>query len=108
MGKIFDLGGTKQPDPKVSAEIMAFPMIGALPGALPNTVMTVIQPGMTLRDWFAGQYLMTFVTVDDIQKVWDPLQIAKECYNMADAMLAEQKKRMGELSAVDMKGGTKA
>lgn len=110
MGKIFDLGGTKQPDPKVNPEIMAFPMIGALPGALPNTVMTVIQPGMTLRDWFAGQFLSAqyFNPSTDSSPLDYIRMVCKEAYIYADEMLAEQKRRMGDLAAVDMKGGNKS
>jgi len=45
--------------------------------------------GMTLRDWFAGQFLSTYVA-DGIPKAE---QIAAACYEMADAMLAERAKR---------------
>jgi hypothetical protein len=51
-------------------------------------------PGMTLRDWFAGQALGEWVkahidgSVDDLCK----RQIAVECYSYADAMLTEREK----------------
>lgn len=45
--------------------------------------------GMTLRDWFAGQFLSTYVA-DGIPKAE---KIAMACYEMADAMLAERAKR---------------
>jgi hypothetical protein len=45
--------------------------------------------GMTMRDWFAGQFLSTYVA-DGIPKAE---QIAAACYEMADAMLAERAKR---------------
>ena len=45
--------------------------------------------GMTMRDWFAGQSLSTYVA-DGIPKAE---QIAAACYEMADAMLAERAKR---------------
>jgi len=44
--------------------------------------------GMTLRDWFAGQFLATYVA-DGIPKAE---KIAQACYVMADAMLAERAK----------------
>lgn len=45
--------------------------------------------GMTMRDWFAGQFLSTYVTESDICIEY----VAKYCYRMADAMLAERAKR---------------
>lgn len=45
--------------------------------------------GMTLRDYFAGQFLSTYVA-DGIPKAE---KIAVACYEMADAMLAERAKR---------------
>lgn len=45
--------------------------------------------GMTLRDWFAGQFLSTYVA-DGIPKAE---KIAMACYEMADAMIAERAKR---------------
>ena len=45
--------------------------------------------GMTMRDWFAGQFLSTYVA-DGIPKAE---KIAMACYEMADAMLAERAKR---------------
>ena len=45
--------------------------------------------GMSLRDWFAGQFLVTYLT----DNVPPPEVIAGQCYAMADAMLAERAKR---------------
>jgi hypothetical protein len=47
-------------------------------------------PGMSLRDWFAGQALTGFAanTVDDKYTA----QLAKSAYAIADAMLAERAK----------------
>ncbi len=45
--------------------------------------------GMTLRDYFAGQFLSTYVTESDLNEE----NVAKYCYRMADAMLAERAKR---------------
>lgn len=55
------------------------------------------ESGMSLRDWFAGQYLTTFATrratserpgeEEDVPKL-----IANRCYVIADAMLSEREK----------------
>jgi hypothetical protein len=45
-------------------------------------------PGMTLRDWFAGQALMQTHS----ESTFDIDAIAAECYRMADAMIAERSK----------------
>lgn len=51
-------------------------------------------PGMSLRDWFAGQALAggTVFFGDDWadRSVWDSELIAKQAYMIADAMLAER------------------
>lgn len=53
----------------------AFPLVVQRPGEV------LIQPGMTLRDWFAGQAL---VQCSD----WDaPDEAARHAYRVADAML---------------------
>lgn len=43
------------------------------------------QPGMTLRDWFAGQALASAGSSS-----LDAVRIAKACYERADAMLAQR------------------
>ncbi len=43
-----------------------------------------MHPGMSLRDWFAGQFL---TTVEIIGRA-DGKEISSACYKMADAMLA--------------------
>lgn len=58
--------------------------------AFPQPVGRMDQPvcnGMSLRDWFAGQ-MLTSDWPD-----WDDAQIARACYRMADALLAERSKR---------------
>lgn len=46
--------------------------------------------GKTLRDWFAGQFLSSFhITTENGMPAEN---IAKICYVMADAMLAERDK----------------
>jgi hypothetical protein len=53
------------------------------------------QPGMSLRDWFAGQVLVGLAKawasgeVDDYQ----PVSVAHDAYQLADAMLAERDKQ---------------
>ena len=41
--------------------------------------------GMSLRDWFAGQAVVTLTGVN-----WDPEQMADVAYRIADAMLARR------------------
>ena len=48
------------------------------------------QGGMTLRDYFAGQWLATIAIGPGTAVT--PAQIATDCYRMADAMLAERAK----------------
>ena len=58
----------------------------------------VYNRGMTLRDYFAGQFLTTFLVgkTDDYfneEEVDDKKQlITKACYELADAMLKERSK----------------
>ncbi len=54
-------------------------------------------PGMTLRDWFAGQALPAlFSSGIELMKAGgsatSPASIARDCYRLADAMLDERKK----------------
>jgi hypothetical protein len=46
--------------------------------------MVAAAPGMTLRDWFAGQALQGLLAST---KTSDALTIAKDAYILADAML---------------------
>lgn len=46
-------------------------------------------PGMSLRDYFAGQFLSTVKIIGDDVLASD---VASQCYTMADAMLAERAK----------------
>lgn len=46
------------------------------------------QPGMSLRDWFAGKALG-----ESTREIWSnhkPEDVAKRCYDLADAMLAQR------------------
>jgi hypothetical protein len=46
-------------------------------------------PGMSLRDWFAGQALSSIGAVEGYV---DHTQLVADCYAVADAMLAERSK----------------
>ncbi len=50
-----------------------------------------IHEGMTLRDYFAGQYLAGLSANDRCTNL-DFTQTAKECYQQADSMLSEREK----------------
>jgi hypothetical protein len=66
----------------------------AFPSIEEGTEPREVHPGMSLRDYFAGEALGEWVkahiegSVDDLNK----RQIAVECYGYADAMLAERSK----------------
>jgi len=45
-------------------------------------------PGMTLRDWFAGQALMGFLAYPDTGNWAREENLATICYGYAEAMLA--------------------
>jgi hypothetical protein len=46
-------------------------------------------PGMTLRDWFAGQALAAMLSYNGGSAFWD--RDAKNAYSAADAMISERK-----------------
>lgn len=48
--------------------------------------------GMTLRDWFAGQFLVAIPHVGCGAEL-EFVDLASDCYKMADAMLAERAKQ---------------
>jgi len=55
---------------------------------LATTAETIDTPGMTLRDWFAGQALTGLMQ----KNPWaDPMMLASYAFNAADAMLATRK-----------------
>lgn len=52
------------------------------------------QLGMSLRDWFAGQFLcgqMSFSPRDSFEKLHMPDEVAERAYQFADAMIAARK-----------------
>ena len=62
---------------------------------LAMTSESVDNPGMTLRDHFAGQALigqLAFSPRDEFDKVHMPDDVAALAYRFADAMLAERQK----------------
>lgn len=63
----------------------AFPIV--LPSSEP-----VRSPGITVRDYFAGQFLSSMRVAGHIA----PDVIADRCYAMADAMLAARAKEDGQ------------
>ena len=55
----------------------------------------VSKGGICLRDWFAGQALsgqLAFSPQYSFDKAHKPKGVARVCYEMADAMLAEREK----------------
>ena len=65
---------------------VAFPVAGQI-----GPEQYGFEPGMTLRDWFAGQALAMsapkYMNLSDSAAL-----LAKRCYAVADAMLAEREK----------------
>ena len=50
-------------------------------------------PGMSLRDYFAGEMLSGILAnSEDWSEDWDERVVARNCYKMADAMLDEREK----------------
>jgi len=64
----------------------AFPVFDSARGGMDYQCY---DPGMTLRDWFAGQVLAGMLTADIHSKE----KVANFCYGMADAMIAEREKQ---------------
>lgn len=52
--------------------------------------------GMRLLDWFAGQALAMPAILDDDFEPLDHATVAKNAYDLAEAMLAERARRMSE------------
>ena len=60
---------------------MSIPKTSAFPVVFQHLGEVVVVPGMTLRDWFAGQAL---VSCSDWSK---PSDAARHAYRVADAMM---------------------
>jgi hypothetical protein len=57
-----------------------------------HSVLVEHSPGMSLRDWFAGQMLAGWAADPDASLSWEDDDVAARCYEVADAMLAERDK----------------
>lgn len=51
---------------------------------------TELHPGMTLRQWYAGMAMQGFLS--DPNYCPDPKSTAMDAFNIADAMLAQEKR----------------
>ena len=49
-------------------------------------------PGMTLRDYFAGQALAGFAASEAAIAKWNDGTVARCCYEVADALLIERER----------------
>ena len=80
----------------------AFPRIDGLEQGDPGRTDVICTPGMTLRDYFAGQVLTLFTmnadAVDRLVRGERPNHhtVATFCYEVADAMLAVRAHQEGE------------
>ena len=63
----------------------AFPSEMEFAGNLDNQ-----HTGMSLRDWFAGQALTSLASVDRDVERFGVEDVAMECYQLADAMIAQR------------------
>lgn len=63
-----------------------------------DDVAVNVHPGMSLRDWFAGQALMAYVSgnIASTSHKIDEHKAATRCYQFADAMLAAREMRLVE------------
>ena len=75
---------TTQPDPDTEG-FMGLPV-------------TKNMPGMSLRDWFAGQAIQGFLANQDFLNfpINNKLEVARFCWDYADAMLADRQKNQSE------------
>jgi len=71
---------------KVETGGPAFPLSSVVANIVPDKAM-----GMSLRDWFAGQALGVVYGNSVNMKNED---LAKVCYEIADTMIAERKKKL--------------
>ncbi len=63
----------------------------AFPQAIANEI---IEPGMTLRDYFAGQALIGLCSNKNYEDMTDE-QVSKACYINADTMIKERNQSCG-------------
>lgn len=61
-----------------------------------NPDLTIVAPGMTLRDWFAGQATPIIAVIARLRAAngesTSEEEVAAACYGFADAFLAERAK----------------
>jgi len=77
--------------------VSAFPVSWVEKEQVSNGIKRTVyhSDGMSLRDWFAGQVMTTFIEADNreeecFQSGYDAL--AKNCYEYADAMMKAREK----------------
>ena len=71
----------------------AFPATEEGQTAFSGQPCTIYHPGMSLRDWFAGQAMQGMVAYSGSTGAgFGPGDIAARSYEIADAMLAEREK----------------
>ena len=82
---------TDQTEQPQKPEISAFPLTAIVPphGLNPNPSF-MLNPGMTLRDYFAAKAMQTLVS-DDSSSIRDDVTMA---YRIADAMLEIREKEL--------------
>lgn len=64
----------------------------AFPQSVPVSDECLNREGMTLRDYFAAHVLSSAYQLATSKGIEDGAKVAKECYTIADAMLAERAK----------------
>lgn len=69
--------------------------IAAFPVAVPEC-WSVVNVGMGLRDWFAGQALVGVIARPSHLRVTDAKLIAEQAYIIAQAVLVERQKYEGD------------
>lgn len=62
----------------------------------PNPGAYAAEPGVSLRDYFAGQALVGIMSSIPPTMRYEPWQVALDAYTTADAMLAERAKTEGK------------
>lgn len=59
-------------------------------GAVVSPWEVIELPGMSMRDWFAGQVLAGYLANAEIASA-NPATMARDAYTIADAMIAERR-----------------
>ena len=61
----------------------------AFPRAAEGELLMTDEPGMTLRQWYAGQALVGVIVATQSTAIMSPQNVALECAMYADALIAE-------------------